>query len=531
MNVLSRVVWSEGMYLGPHHFQVQSRYFEDSIQFATSTLWFSSYGLAGVDLDAEALQNGTVSLLHARGIFRDGLTFHMPESDALPEPRAVADLFPPTHDGIVVLLAIPPRKPNGFNCSLPDGEIAEARYTAEPRVLRDENTGADERTVHLGRKNLRLLFDTEPAGDLLTMPIARVVRDGAGHFAYDANFVPPVLGISASTRLMLLAQRLIEILDDKSAAIGRGARNASGGPAEFSTRRDRQLLADACREFRLDAAASPVHRQARPSRRAVRRDVAPRRRPVHLRARFAPARPAAVRSRQPERLLRGTRPPHSRAPGNHRSHQLHFHSAETARSDYYYEGDIADQRCLGRSRWLLAIRARMGDADLMAKAPQLIKVCSPAFVRELVKRALPGMPLTHLPVPPPAVSARRGNAIFRSEQGRPLLGPHERRRAQVGVYVPGEFPDPEIEILVVLEQLTMTPSVEYPQAGKPAAHFPGSLHGHRTAALESPGRHRFAVLPPSHPRGAQDRRRPGAGRRLSRRRRQVRHLRHGRVPG
>ena len=61
MKLLSRVVWSEGMYLGPHHFQVQSRYFEDSIQFATSSLWFSAYGLAGVDLDANALENGTVS--------------------------------------------------------------------------------------------------------------------------------------------------------------------------------------------------------------------------------------------------------------------------------------------------------------------------------------------------------------------------------------------------------------------------------------------------------------------------------------
>ena len=236
MNLLSRVVWSEGMYLGPHHFQVQSRYFEDSIQFAISSLWFASYGLAGVDLDAEALRNGTVSLFHARGIFRDGLPFHMPESDALPEPRAIAELFPPTRDGIVVMLAIPPRKPNGFNCSLPEGEAADARYIAEPRVLHDENTGADERTVQLGRKNLRLLLDTEPAGDLLTMPIARVVRDGAGHFAYDANFVPPVLRISASTRLMLLVQRLIEILDDKSATIGLGARNTSGGRAEFSTR-------------------------------------------------------------------------------------------------------------------------------------------------------------------------------------------------------------------------------------------------------------------------------------------------------
>ena len=56
MKNLSRVVWSEGMYLGPHHFQVQNRYFEDSIRFVTSSLWFESYGLIGVELDGPGKQ-------------------------------------------------------------------------------------------------------------------------------------------------------------------------------------------------------------------------------------------------------------------------------------------------------------------------------------------------------------------------------------------------------------------------------------------------------------------------------------------
>ena len=53
MKQLSRVVWSEGMYLGPHHFQVQSRYFEDSIRFSTSSLWYAPWGLIAIKLDAE----------------------------------------------------------------------------------------------------------------------------------------------------------------------------------------------------------------------------------------------------------------------------------------------------------------------------------------------------------------------------------------------------------------------------------------------------------------------------------------------
>ena len=39
------------MHLGPHHFQAQSRYFEDSIHFATSSLWFEPFGLVGLELN------------------------------------------------------------------------------------------------------------------------------------------------------------------------------------------------------------------------------------------------------------------------------------------------------------------------------------------------------------------------------------------------------------------------------------------------------------------------------------------------
>ena len=81
MKFLSRVVWSEGMYLGPHHFQTQSRYFEDSIAFLAASLWVEPWGLLHAELDQKAIRNGNAVLLHASGIFPDGLTFELPNSD------------------------------------------------------------------------------------------------------------------------------------------------------------------------------------------------------------------------------------------------------------------------------------------------------------------------------------------------------------------------------------------------------------------------------------------------------------------
>ena len=448
MRLLSRVVWSEGMYLGPHHFQAQSRYFEDSIQFATASLWFSSFGLVGVELDAEALRNGTVSLVHARGILPDGLPFNMPESDPLPEPRAIADLFPPTRDFITVMLAIPPRKPNGYNCALSD-DGAPARFQAESRVLSDENSGIDERPVRLGRKNLRLVVDTEPIQEFLTQPIARVVRDGSGHYAYDQTFIPPILQISSSKSLMLMVQRLIEILDEKAATISRGSSRGSQIGTEFSTRE----IANFWLLHAVNSALPPLRHQliakhGHPEELFVEMsrlagalctfalDSHPRTLPLYDHLRL---------SETFEELERHIRLHlETIVPTNCLTIPLH------PAGDYYWEGEVTDQRCMGRSRWVFGIHANMGEAEIMARTPQLVKICTPPFVRELVKRALPGMGLTHLPIPPPAISARVETHYFGISRTGPCWD-HMVKARQIGVYIPGEFPNPEVEILVVLD--------------------------------------------------------------------------------
>jgi type VI secretion system protein ImpJ len=455
MKLLSRVVWSEGMYLGPHHFQAQSRYFEDTLQFASSSLWFASFGLAGIELDSDALQNGIVSILHARGMFPDGLAFNFPESDALPETRAVAAHFPPTREGIVALLGIPPHKPNGVNCSLeengsgggraPSAPNGSPRFAAETRVLHDENTGADERPVRLGRKNFRILFDTEPPGGLITLPLARILRDGSGHFIYDPNFVPPVLRISASLRLMLMVQRLTDILEEKAAAL----KGRSNGSAAFSTGE----IANFWLLHSVNSALPPL-RHLLLAKRGHPEEL------FHELSRLAGALCTFGLESNPRDL-----PLYNHDSPSDCFEQLDSHiraHLETIvptnciriplapAENYFFDGDVADTRALGRAGWVLAVRAGVGEAEVMAKAPQLIKVCSPPFVRELVKRALPGLTLTHLPVPPPAIAARVETQYFSISRNGPCWD-HIAQIKRVGVYVPGEFPDPSVEIFAVLD--------------------------------------------------------------------------------
>jgi type VI secretion system protein ImpJ len=445
MKLLSRVVWSEGMHLGPHHFQVQSRYFEDSIQFATSSLWFASYGLAGLELDAGALYNGAVSVLHARGLLPDGLPFNMPECDDLPPPYPIADRIPPTSDAAIVLLCIPPLRPNGLNCTLSPGN-GDARYASHARVLHDELSGIDERSVQMGRKNFRILLDTEPAADLIKVPIARIVRDGAGHFAYDPNFVPPVVQIGASSRLLQLLGEMVEILMDKGSSLGR---EPGTSRSDFSTRE----IASFWLLHAINSALAPLRHIL----------IAKRGHPEELfveLSRLAGALCTFSLDSQPRQL-----PVYDHENLSDCFNQLDRHIRThletvlptnciaiplTAAGDCFYEGKVADSRCLGNSRWVLAIRSAIPESELMTQTPLLVKVCTPPFVRELVNRALPGMPLTHLPIPPPAISTRVETQYFGISRTGPCWN-HMMQVRQVGVYVPAAFPNPEIQILVVLD--------------------------------------------------------------------------------
>ena len=117
---------------------------------------------------------------------------------------------------------------------------------------------------------------------------------------------------------------------------------------------------------------------------------------------------------------------------------------------YFYQGEVKDERCFGRSRWILGIRAQVGEADLISKTAQLVKVCSSKFVSGLVKRALPGLTLSHMQVPPSAISVNVESQYFAISRSGPCWESIMQTR-NVGVYVPGELPSPELEIIVLLE--------------------------------------------------------------------------------
>jgi type VI secretion system protein ImpJ len=453
MKHLSRVVWNEGMYLAQHHFQVQSRYFEDSLRFALAHLFFKSYGVAGCELDRDALVNGTVALIHARGVLPDGLPFHMPDSDPLPPPLEIRSLFSPTQESHNLYLVIPAYQQGGANCS-PSAEVADsARYSAETVLVRDDITGSDERPVAIGRKNFRLQL--EPGGQAeVSLALARIRRDGSGHFIYDPEYVPPCLQIGASETLLQLTRRLVEMLEAKSAAIGSDRKGSQKELREYSG----QDIAN----FWL------LH--------AVRSGLAPLRHHLELKHTH-PEQLYAEMARLAGALCTFALDSDPRSLPVYDHERLGECFAELDRhirahleiiiptncltiglrqvSEYLYVGPVADRRCFGRSSWILGINSDLARADLITNVPGRVKICSSQHVERLFRDALPGLILQHLPSPPSAISPRVGTEYFSISRS----GPHSTqvcwdliaKSGEVGVYIPATLRGSGLELKVVLE--------------------------------------------------------------------------------
>jgi len=437
------------MYLAPQHFQAQNRYFEESFHFATASLWRDAYGLAACQLDADALRNGTVNLLAARGMFQDGLPFDIPECDPRPDPRNIAEQFLPATDSLTVGLGIPRWVEGQQNCDLDPLPAGNARYLSTTEMIHDENTGLEPKPVQMGRKNIRLVVLPAKDDNLLTLPIARVMRDQSGHFIYDPTFVPPALRISASERLASMLEKLVEILEEKSAVVTQEQKSGE----KFQTGMSARQVAQFWFLHAINSGLTPLrhillakHRHPEEMFREMSRlagalctfglDSNPRTLPA-----YDHHDPGPVFAALEEHILRHLE---IIVP----SQAIVIPLKATAR--YFYGGEIRDQRCLGPSRWMLGIRAPVGEADLIQKTLQLVKVCSAQFVPELVKRALPGLGLSHRQVPPAAIAAKVDSQYFVINRSGPCWE-HIMKTRNVGVYVPGELPSPEIELIALLE--------------------------------------------------------------------------------
>lgn len=441
------MLWSKGTFLTPQHLQVQDRFIESLLSFRTDALHYRPWGFSRLKLDHEALAGGAAGLLEASGLFPDGTPFDVPGGDAAPKAKPLAEFFQPGQQTVDLYLTIPEYREGAVNISAP-GRGLETRYLAETENFRDENNGLVEKIVQVAKKNLRLVVEGENRQGQVLLRAGRVRRTEADVYEFDPSFVPPLLDIRASDPLMRLSRRLLEVLAAKSSMLSALRRQKNQSLAEFT-------VSDIANFWLLYSVNSHLPtlrhyyetRGGHPERlyslllslasvlTTFSMEVQPRDLPAYDHDELGPC--FADLEKKLLHLLETV------VPSNFISIPLKLVRPSI------YGASLDEDKYLKNTRMFLAVTANVDEADLIAKGPQLIKVCSANHIEHLVRQALPGVPLVHQVAPPSSIPLRLNHQYFSLSQSGVAWEAIARSR-NIAAYVPGDFPEAELELVILL---------------------------------------------------------------------------------
>src|SRR5215467_4697914 len=132
MSWYSKVFWSEGLFLRPHHLQQNDRYFEHLVESRTRMTTPYPWGFSTIEIDRDLCQQSKFAVRRATGVMPDGTPFAIPDDSPIPEPIDVPD----TATGQITWLSMPVVAPNTREVDDQEAESA-SRYFRSPETFID----------------------------------------------------------------------------------------------------------------------------------------------------------------------------------------------------------------------------------------------------------------------------------------------------------------------------------------------------------------------------------------------------------
>jgi type VI secretion system protein ImpJ len=445
MSWSSRVLWSEGTFLQPQHFQQHDRYFEAFVESRTRPLFEYGWGFAELALDESLLELGKIALRIARGVLPDGTPFDCPARDPLPAPMDVAGTLRES----VVVLGLPVRQPGVEEADL-GGAAGDglARYTAEELEIKDSNASFDRTAlIQVGKLRLRLLPQTDATQAYASLGIARVIeRRADNRIVLDGSYIPPMLDVHAEGTLKGYLRDVHGLLHQRGDALAeRLAQPGTGGVGEIADflwlitiNRSEPLFAHFGKTSPLHperlygacvALAGELSTYTRDGRRPI---PYPEYRHDDLAASFRPV-----------------------VDDIRRSLSMVIESNAVLidledRSRGFRLALVRDPELLRAARFVLAVKAQQPPDAIRTGFPKIVKVGPAERLRALVDYNLPAIALHGLPVVPREIPYHAGFCYFELERSGDLWKQLQGTGA-LALHISGELPGLQLELWAIRE--------------------------------------------------------------------------------
>ncbi|MFC0254466.1 type VI secretion system baseplate subunit TssK [Massilia consociata] len=444
----AKLLWGEGLFLRPQHFQQQDRYHEARLHQTACALYPYAWGVRKLVIDTDALRHDVLRVEELSVLFPDGEVYRAPDGDPLPLQVRLSEL-PAGLQTVTFHAALPSLKAWGENCA-PDGNgdvQPDVRFSSYERETQDLFTRAAEAPLTYLRKSLKLVADSEPLEAYESFPLVRLRRMATGGFEADPSFVPPSLSIDAAPGLYHGLARLMEKLLAKVNALYGHLREPSKNVVEI---RGGDVSA-----FWLLHTASTGY--AALSHFLGHRDLHPERLFGELLS-LAGGLMTYSRSYRledlPSYVHADPGPQFARLDGIIRDlldtviSSRYFTIGLKRERPSYYLGALDSGRINMQTTLYLAVAADMPALQLVDVVPLQFKIGAPEDVDKFVLSALPGVKLVHAPQVPAAVPVRPDTYYFILEN-RGMLYETMLKAQAISVYVPNGIRDLRLELIAV----------------------------------------------------------------------------------
>lgn len=446
----SKVVWKEGMFLQPQHFQQEERYVLNSLHAALAAHSPHWYGVTEFEVDKDAIANGLFSVTRCSGILPDGVSFSMPKEDPAPPARAFGEHLTHDQQSLDVYLALPlamEGKANVVSASM-EGQAA-VRFRSRTVAVSDEVQGSQRKEIEVGAFNFLVLFGDESLDNHATFQVGKLTRNPSGTVELQQSFVPPLLCIGASPHLLNLFRSLLEFLLAKINSLSQGRKQVEGGFAGFSGSEEtpfRLLLTlNSCTplltHFHSFPSVHPFEVFCHLTSFAgalctfsseVSIKNLPRYDHANLSATFG-VLIKIIRSVLEADIQAGCVP-------------VPIEQINQAT----FLCKVPDEKLLSVAKFYFGVSAKVPEKELVVGVLQRIKMCSRNKLDLLISSAMPGLPLKHVMHPPQGLSTKPGFVYFSLDQQGDFWQ-QIKTAGNMAFYFPNNYSELKMEMLALKE--------------------------------------------------------------------------------
>ena len=441
MSWFSKVAWSEGLFLRPHHLQQADRYQEHLLQARTAFITPYPWGFSELEIDRDLAMQGKCGLRRAAGVMPDGTPFRFPGDSPSPAPIVVNE----QSVGATLWLVMPMAQPNTRESDSEESESG-ARYVIRPETLIDSSAKMQvEEEIDIATPRMSYEVRKTPKPGFVSLACARIIEVKDKSIVLDERFAPTSLVVTAHATLTGWLDRVIGWVETKLEELARFASDPRSGGTMQSV--DYFILQMLNREF-------PVLQHFRNSKY-----LHPERLYVEL---LRLAGELSTYSTKERRLKGYEAYDHDNLEASFGpvladiqrflsvdvSRAIRLDLVERAANAFL--ATVNDRNLFRNSTFVLEVAARRSLTEIQTQFPALFKVGPNTRMEEIVHAHLPGIPLIHVPTPPAQIRAISSHVYFIFDRLSPLW-PEFSKASGIGMHFSGDWPGLELTLWAVKE--------------------------------------------------------------------------------